>query len=260
MTSNHKPAQQRENPEPAEGSVKTPKLVLAWIAILIVWGVGYYAWQIGKPLLGGDSRTPVEVTSQNIGGHTQSTEATSDTKVSDKTESSGTTEATVSSQNTETTASTESTGNPEDTENAEAAGSTEVAQTGQEASPDGKAIFSAQCSACHQGSGQGIPGAFPPLSGSQWADAEDPNLPLAIVHDGLKGEITVAGNTFNGVMPTFKGTLSSAEIAAVLTYVRQAWGNNAEAIDVSTVEKHNETYGDRGPWTVDELKQTFKTP
>jgi mono/diheme cytochrome c family protein len=244
VTSNHKPAQQRENPEPAEGSVKTPKLVLAWIAILIVWGVGYYAWQIGKPLLGGDSRTPVEVTSQNS-GHTQSTEATSDTKVSDNTESSGTTEATESSQNTETTASTES---------------TEVAQTGQEANPDGKAIFSAQCSACHQASGQGIPGAFPPLSGSQWADAEDPNLPLAIVHDGLKGEITVAGNTFNGVMPTFKGTLSSAEIAAVLTYVRQAWDNNAEAIDVSTVEKHNETYGDRGPWTVDELKQTFKTP
>lgn len=257
MTSNHKPAQQRENPEPAEGSVKTPKLVLAWIAILIVWGVGYYAWQIGKPMLGGDSRSPVEVTSQTSGkssGHTQSTKAANTADVPDSTDNASATEVADNSQNAETTSGTGSAGNAETTE------SSNVAQSEQEAAADGKAIFSAQCSVCHQATGQGIPGAFPPLAGSKWVNAEDPNLPLAIVHDGLKGEITVAGNTFNGVMPAFKGTLSSAEISAVLTYARQSWGNNAEAIDISTVEKHNETYGDRGPWTVDELKQTFNTP
>jgi len=51
-------AQNREAADPEEGARAVPKLVLVYIAILIVWGVGYYAWQIGKPLLGGDSRTP----------------------------------------------------------------------------------------------------------------------------------------------------------------------------------------------------------
>jgi mono/diheme cytochrome c family protein len=253
VTSNRKPAQQRENPEPSEGSVKTPKLVLAWIAILIVWGVGYYAWQIGKPLTGGDSRTPVEV-SAGSASHAETT-------ASQKSAEAETVEA---SDGATVTASHNNSANSEeaDTANqAEPAGDETTASQGEQTpGADGKAIFTAQCSACHQASGQGVPGAFPPLAGSHWAASDNPDLPLAIVHDGLKGEITVAGNTFNGVMPTFKGTLSSAEIAAVLTYVRQAWGNDAAAIDVSTVEKHNETYGDRGPWTVDELKQTFKTP
>ncbi|UZE97383.1 c-type cytochrome [Alkalimarinus alittae] len=203
MINDDKHTQLRENPEPEEGTLTTPKAVLAWIFILIVWGVGYYAWQIGKPMLGGDSRTAVAAPPQS----------------------------------------------PE-----ESLDGTIVA------APEGKTVFSAHCAACHQATGQGIPGAFPPLAGSQWVTAEDSNLPLAIIHDGLSGEIEVAGNTYNGIMPSFKGTLSSAELAAVLTYIRQNWGNNAEAIDASIVEKHNEVIGDRDPWTVNELKQTFQTP
>jgi hypothetical protein len=57
-------AQNREAAEPEEGTRAAPKIVFVWIAILIVWGVGYYAWQIGKPLLGGDSRTPVATAHQ----------------------------------------------------------------------------------------------------------------------------------------------------------------------------------------------------
>jgi hypothetical protein len=57
-------AQNREAADPEEGARAVPKLVLVYIAILIVWGVGYYAWQIGKPLLGGDSRTPVATAHQ----------------------------------------------------------------------------------------------------------------------------------------------------------------------------------------------------
>lgn len=251
MTPNDKRAQQRENPEPEEGTGVTPKPVILWICILIVWGVGYYAWQIGKPMLGGDSRSPVAVT-------TQSPENTKDTEA---VKSSA--EGAVAASGAEATEAVESTDNADSAESAEGTESTgdaQVADASDSASVDGKTVFSANCSACHQASGQGIPGAFPPLSGSKWADAEDPNLPLAIVHDGLSGEISVAGNTFNGAMPAFKGTLSSAEIAAVLTYVRQEWDNNADGIDVSVVEEHNTKFGDRGPWTVDELKQTFQTP
>lgn len=59
MNQHDRRAQGREASEPEEGTRAIPKIVLAWMAILIVWGVGYYAWQIGKPLQGGDSRTPV---------------------------------------------------------------------------------------------------------------------------------------------------------------------------------------------------------
>ncbi len=235
MTSNDKRAQQRENPEPEEGSVKAPKIVFVWICILLVWGVGYYAWQIGKPMLGGDSRSAVEVTRQ----------------------SSDSAKTAESTEKAEVTESVEGTGVTESSENTEVAKATEPTET---SSVNGEQIFGAHCAACHQATGQGIPGAFPPLAGSKWVAVEDPNLPLAIVHDGLSGEIEVAGTTYNGVMPPFKGTLSSEEIAAVLTYARHEWGNNANSIDVSVVEKHNENFGDRGSWTVDELKQTFQTP
>jgi hypothetical protein len=57
-------AQNREAADPEEGARAVPKIVLVYIAILIVWGVGYYAWQIGKPMLGGDSRTPVATAHQ----------------------------------------------------------------------------------------------------------------------------------------------------------------------------------------------------
>jgi hypothetical protein len=59
-------AQNREAADPEEGARAVPKIVFVYIAILIVWGVGYYAWQIGKPLLGGDSRTPVATVHQEL--------------------------------------------------------------------------------------------------------------------------------------------------------------------------------------------------
>jgi len=245
VTSNDKrKQQQRENPEPSEGSVQTPKIVLLWIFILLVWGVGYYAWQIGKPMLGGDSRSPVEVTRQ----HSEGAEIA---EVTEKTEDAEAAQSAESVKSVEATAAAENSGNTD------VAAATESAGT---SGANGEQIFAAHCAACHQATGQGIPGAFPPLAGSKWVAADDPNLPLAIVHDGLSGEIEVAGATYNGVMPPFKGTLSSEEIAAVLTYARHEWGNNANSIDVSVVEKHNESFGNRGSWTVDELKQTFQTP
>lgn len=203
-------AQFREAPEPEEGTRAAPKFVFAWIAILIIWGVGYYAWQIGKPVLGGDSRTPVATVAQQSGS------------------------------------SSDSAGE------SESSGSANVAA----AKPNGKALFSAQCSACHQATGQGIPGAFPPLAGSEWL-LGDPNIPVAIVHDGLQGEIEVAGNTFQGVMPALGGQLSDAELAAVLSYARSEWGNEASEVSPDTVSEHKERFGDRESWSAEELTEVF---
>ncbi len=102
------------------------------------------------------------------------------------------------------------------------------------AAPDGSAIYASKCSSCHQTNGQGLPGAFPPLAKNPVV-VGDATKVSKIVLNGLNGSISVAGKTYNGAMPAWKGTLSNAEIAAVLTYVRSSWGNKGAAITEAQV-------------------------
>jgi mono/diheme cytochrome c family protein len=81
----------------------------------------------------------------------------------------------------------------------------------------GEALFMANCSACHQPTGKGIPGAFPPLASNPFVQGP-PDQVIATVLDGRGG------------MPTFKGDLDDPMLAAVLTYVRSAWGNSARPV------------------------------
>jgi mono/diheme cytochrome c family protein len=99
---------------------------------------------------------------------------------------------------------------------------------------DGAAIFSGQCAACHQATGQGLPGVFPPLAGSEWVRGK-PETVVAIVLHGITGQLTVKGNAFNGSMPPFGAQLCDAEIAAVLSHVRSQWGNAAPPVPVELV-------------------------
>lgn len=122
----------------------------------------------------------------------------------------------------------------------------------------GATVFTSHCASCHQANGQGLPGAFPPLAGSPYV-LGDPKRTVSIVLDGLHGPITVNGKTFNGQMPTWKGQLSDAEIAAVLTYVRSTWGNKAPAVTPELVKEMRAKFGQRpGPWTVPELEAALK--
>jgi mono/diheme cytochrome c family protein len=102
---------------------------------------------------------------------------------------------------------------------------------------DGKAIYSAKCAACHQSTGKGLPGVFPPLDGSKWVTTPNHELPVQIIAKGLMGKITVAGVDYNGVMPAFGQSLSNAELAALVTYVRGAWSNKSTAISAEDVER-----------------------
>ncbi|RQR37317.1 MULTISPECIES: c-type cytochrome [unclassified Burkholderia] len=99
---------------------------------------------------------------------------------------------------------------------------------------DGAAVFSANCAACHQGTGLGLPGVFPPLAGSEWVQGK-PETVAAIVLHGITGQLTVKSNTFNGAMPPFAAQLSDAEIAAVLSYARSQWGNSAPPLTAELV-------------------------
>ena len=92
--------------------------------------------------------------------------------------------------------------------------------------PDGAVLFQQQCAACHQPQGQGLAGQFPPL-------AHNPDIflsqdfPLRVVLLGLDGKIAVNGQTIDSVMPPLGDALTDAQIAAVVNYVRGAWGNDA---------------------------------
>jgi mono/diheme cytochrome c family protein len=94
---------------------------------------------------------------------------------------------------------------------------------------DGKQVFSAQCAACHQASGQGLPGVFPPLDGSEWVNGDARVVANILLH-GINGELTVGGTTYKGTMPAF-GHLGDAELAAVASYVRGAWSNKTAALN-----------------------------
>lgn len=98
--------------------------------------------------------------------------------------------------------------------------------------PEGGQVY-AQCASCHGQQGQGVPGAFPPLAGHMPAlynaDGGREFLVNVLLY-GLQGQIEVAGQTYNGVMPAWQ-QLSDAEIAAVLNHELTAWGNEAELED-----------------------------
>ena len=104
---------------------------------------------------------------------------------------------------------------------------------------EGKKIFAANCLMCHQANGEGIPGAFPPLAGSDYlqklAKANKRDELIGIILYGKSGPIQVNGKEYNSQMPALGG-LSDADAAAVLTYVTNSWGNSAKAITPSEVQ------------------------
>jgi mono/diheme cytochrome c family protein len=102
-----------------------------------------------------------------------------------------------------------------------AAGPGAAAQGGEGEAVDGAQVFQSICAACHQPDGQGLPGAFPPLVGHArelYEAAGGPTYLAYVVLFGLQGQITAAGQTFDGQMPSFYD-LSDAQIAAVLDHV-----------------------------------------
>ncbi len=117
---------------------------------------------------------------------------------------------------------------------------------------DGAQIYAAQCIACHQATGAGLPGVFPPLAGSEWVLAKDTVTPSIVLH-GITGKLTVKGTAYNGAMPSFKDKLNDAEIAAVLSYVRSNFGNSADKISADTVKTVRDGSKDRTqPWNGDD--------
>lgn len=109
---------------------------------------------------------------------------------------------------------------------------------------DGAALFASLCVACHQATGLGLPGVFPPLAGSEWVGGKDTTAAAILLH-GVTGPVQVKGTTYNGAMPAFKDQLNDAQIAAVLSHIRSQWGNTGAAVTAETVAKVREETKDR---------------
>jgi nitrite reductase (NO-forming) len=102
----------------------------------------------------------------------------------------------------------------------------------------GRQLFLGTCSPCHQPEGQGVPNAFPPLAGSDFLMADKARA-IGIVLNGRTGPITVSGRDFNSVMPPLS-QLPDDDIANILTFVRNSWGNSGDVVatsEVATVRK-----------------------
>ena len=121
----------------------------------------------------------------------------------------------------------------------------------------GAKIYRAQCASCHQAEGNGIPGVYPPLGGSDWVTGHSETLARILIN-GLNGPIEVNGSTYNGNMPAFGPgglNLKPKDIAGVMTYIRQEWGNAASEVPESALVAYMDLYSGRStPWQAPDLR------
>jgi mono/diheme cytochrome c family protein len=120
----------------------------------------------------------------------------------------------------------------------------------------GGRIYGQYCGSCHMSDGNGnASSGFPPLVGSEWVLAKDPSRIIRIVLNGLGGPITVKGKEFGQAqMLPWRDALKDEEISAVLTFVRNSWGNKAPAVDPALVKQiRAQTTDQGGAWTAAEL-------
>ena len=117
----------------------------------------------------------------------------------------------------------------------------------------GQKLFTVNCVQCHQASGLGQAGQFPPLVASEWVVGDAPKRLTQILLHGIQGAIHVKGESYNNNMPAWN-TLTDKQIASILTYIRSEWGNSAPPIaEADLVAARQETASRNEPWSEAEL-------
>ena len=132
-----------------------------------------------------------------------------------------------------------------------------IASTAPVAEHPGKIVYDALCLNCHQPDAKGLPGIYPPLSGSEWAHG-DKTLPIKIALHGLTGPIEVDGKPFGTInpLPMPPMGLNDQQTADVLTYIRSNFGNKADVITADEVKALRDATSGRDTfWTAGELKK-----
>lgn len=118
----------------------------------------------------------------------------------------------------------------------------------------GKQVYMTVCFACHQPTGLGLPGVFPPLAKTEYVNGS-PERFAAMILKGNMGPMNINGTPYNNVMPGQELMLTDDKIAAVMTYVRNSFGNSAPAVSADVVAAARKKFADRKTsWTEAELK------
>lgn len=124
----------------------------------------------------------------------------------------------------------------------------------------GQALYLANCQACHQPTGTGAPGVFPPIIGADRVLGPPAGLVLILLH-GINGPLTVNGVLYNGAMPAWADVMTDAEIAAVATFIRQWETNQAPPVSPELVGGLRAASSTRTtPWTEPELDAALASP
>lgn len=119
----------------------------------------------------------------------------------------------------------------------------------------GETEYQNTCGACHQATGEGMAGAFPPLAGSDLVNMASPDRMIAIILKGLQGPVTVKGVEYNSVMAPWESMLTDEQIAAITTYERTSWGNTGSPVTAEQVAAVRAKVADRTTsWTIAELE------
>nr|MBI1231620.1 dehydrogenase [Cytophagales bacterium] len=126
----------------------------------------------------------------------------------------------------------------------------------------GRQHYLSTCSGCHGNAGEGVKRLGPPLAGSEWVTGDLKQLSLIVLH-GMEGPVEVNGKVYDTpeilpVMPAHT-TLDDGTLSAILTYIRNEWGNNAGAVERKFIATtRNVTQGRVIPWSAEELKSYLK--
>lgn len=122
----------------------------------------------------------------------------------------------------------------------------------------GQRVYNSYCATCHGANGQGVPGAFPTLRETEWVVGDKGRLIRLVLH-GVGGEMEVLGETYNNVMIAH-GFLTDEQIAAVLTHIRQNWGNDAETVRPAQVQRVRQASTQEGIWEASDLWEATGIP
>ncbi|MGH8137597.1 MAG: cbb3-type cytochrome c oxidase subunit II [Steroidobacteraceae bacterium] len=112
--------------------------------------------------------------------------------------------------------------------------STTAPGPGSDAAARGQALFTATCAACHQATGEGLPGAFPPLKGNSVVNDADPREHIHVILHGLQGA-NVGGTSYSSPMPPFGATLTDTDVANIINHERSSWGNHGAPVTARQV-------------------------
>ena len=114
------------------------------------------------------------------------------------------------------------------------AGATSTLAKSPTSTTHGAQIFTQNCATCHGANGRGQAGVFPALAGNKQVTG-DPKVSINALLHGLKG-VPIDGKTYSAQMPAWKGQLSNADIAAVITYIRSSWGNKGTPVTTAQID------------------------